>query len=131
MGLFSKFRAKDKSPVEREIAYNKEVIQKNLDRCRSGLYDYRNDESHAIFVRLLQSMADLEMLELTTTKELSGEAYAYHRGRIDAIRAVLSLRTKYILDRDNAKKTKENSRGPDHEAKRTYMKPPTSAGLAI
>ena len=127
MGLFSK-----KVPLaEREMIFNKELLQKNLSKLAGPMYDFRKDESHKVYTQYIQNLLDAEILEMTRTKELTPDAYAYHRGRIDGLRHVLSLRDKFILDKEYAKKTKGVKSKTDHESKRSYFKPPSAAGLSI
>jgi hypothetical protein len=122
MGLFSKVT---KVFAEREIEFNRLMIHKRIIGLADDLFEYRGEKSHEVFADYVRQTLNLEILTLSEGKDVGPEAYAYKRGRIDALRSLLNLREKNILDKKNAKATK----GP--EAKRTYIRPPAiSAGMS-
>lgn len=129
MGLFSKNKVL-KVFAERELEFNRQVLEKKIVKLSEDLYAYRNDSSHELFGEYLRQLLNLEVLQLSE-KKLDQENFAYQRGRIDALRHALNLREKFILD----KKVLRDSptRDPSsHEAKRSYVRSPsTAAGLSI
>lgn len=129
MGLFNRLK-KQKPLEEREFVFNKDLLRKKAAKLSRVFYGYRKDEGHQKFVQYIETAIDLEMLEMTHTKELSSEAYAYHRGRIDSLRSILSYREKYILDGERAKKIKDSKEKTENSGMRRYATPPTAAGLS-
>lgn len=127
MGLFSKWRAKKPGVfTAKELTFNRTKLQAEIVKHSAALYDYRVDHGHKVYSDYVRSLLNLEILRLSEVKPTSLDAYAYQRGKIDALRQVLDLREKFIQDKKVAKETGEK------EGARSYVRPPaTSAGLAI
>jgi hypothetical protein len=130
MGLFSSKAVEGKVFAERELDFNKAELQKSVVKRSEQLYAYRHDESHTAFADYLRELLNLEILQLSEGK-LDQEFFAYHRGRIDALRHALNLREKFIQDVDNLRKGPDKSQDANG-AKRSYVRSPsTQAGLSI
>jgi len=138
MGLFSSwFRRQPKALslealfTEREFEFNRERLDRAIVKQSEALYEYRNDESHKVFADYVRHILNREMLLLADAKQTTPEAYAYHRGRIDALRTVLNTRETYIQNKENLRKSPTKGPG-EQEAKRSYVRAPsTQAGLSI
>lgn len=130
MDLFNKKKPPTKIFAERDLEFNKASLQKAIVKHSEDLYAFRHDESHKVFVDYLRQLLNLEILNLAEGK-LDQETFAYHRGRIEALRGALNLRETFIADKETIRKSKDKS--PDQqEGKRSYVRPPsTQAGLSI
>jgi hypothetical protein len=131
MALFSKilefFFGARPAFTEREFAFNRSKIQKEIVDHSRRLNDYARDQSHQVFVEYVRGLLNLEILRLSETKPATLDAYTYQKGRIDALRLVLDVREKALIDGEVAKKTHG-----EQGVKRSYVKTPaTSAGLSI
>lgn len=129
MGLFSR---KKKETVYPEIEFNKDKLNRNISKFQSRLFASRSSESHKDFVQFIESLRNLEILNLTTSKDLSSEAYHYHRGRVESLGDLLNIRQKFIEDL-KYQKSKEAAKSSETQEKRSYTSRPrpTSAGLSI
>lgn len=128
MGLFN--RGKEEKPKALDLNYSVEALEKQIRDLARPLHEYRNDTPSKVFVSYIFRLMNLEILKMSTGRELTGEAYAYRRGRVDALRELLSTREAYISHEENAKSKDKQT---DHKAKRTYFKrpKPSTAGLSI
>lgn len=116
--------------TEREMEFNRKKLETDIVRQSEQLYDYRNDESHRVYTDYLRSALNLEVLRLTDGK-VPDVDYAYHRGRVDALRAVLNTREVAIQNKEMLRRS-EGKDPQAQEAKRSYVRAPaTSAGLSI
>jgi len=130
MGLFSK---KKKEVTYPEFEYNKEALSKKIYKSRSDLYADRNSESHKNFVHFIEKLRNLEILTLAAEKDLSAESHSYHRGRLDALNNIISMRDNFISEIKH-KRAQENTKGAEKNSKRSYLSKPRhaqQAGLSI
>lgn len=119
IGVFRVFSA-------REMEFNRKKLEGEIVKHSSHLFDYRSEQSHKVFSDYVRSLLNLEILKLSELKPTTLDAFAYQRGRIDALRQVLDLREKFILDKKEERKTGEEG------SRRSYVRQPaTSAGLSI
>lgn len=132
MGLFSKLFGDDTPEVGFDLKFDEKELRESIWKLSKPLYDYRNDDSSKVIIKFIRRCLNLKIIELAQEKELEVDAYAYHRGQIDALRHILNVREKFILDQENAKKTKKDKNSADHESKRKYMGAShRQAGLSI
>ncbi len=136
MGLFSKWwrRAPAKPTLfsERELDFNKESLDRAIVKTSEALWEYRNDQSHKVFADYLRLTLNREILQLADGKVDGGvEAYAYRRGRVDALRQALNAREVFLANKETLRKTQKQD--PNAAAgKRSYVRAPaTQAGLSI
>lgn len=130
MGLFS--RKRGRVFAERELEFNRSLLQKSIVKLSEDLYAYRSDPGHEVFANYLRQLLNLEILQMSEGKKVDAEAFAYCRGRVDAIRHALNLREKFILDKKAIREAKVGKTNSDHESKRSYVRSPsTQAGLSI
>jgi hypothetical protein len=119
MGLFSKYFG-EKEPSDL-FEFNRAELQKEISKVAASLYDTRHEEGHVKLVTFLEKSMNLEILALSAAKELTAEAYAYRRGKIDAIKAVLLAREQALANSKKAAETKGTKSPSDNPAKRSYL----------
>jgi len=126
MGLFSKLK-KRRETWEVSLEFDAKALNKKLVDAAKSFYDFRKEESHKDYTDFIEGFLNLEILNLAKAKELTAEAYAYNRGRIDSLKALLSARATAIVTREQEKKL-----GAKQPGTQRYMKSTSSSGhLAI
>lgn len=103
--------------------FNRETIHKELSRVAEKLYDVRVDEGFKVLRTFLEKSMNLDILMLSEKKELTSEAYAYQRGKIDGARNLLIAVDQAIANSRKAMETKGKSKSSDNPAKRSYIRP--------
>jgi hypothetical protein len=125
MGLFSKKHI----PIKIDLDYDIRAVDKGLVRFGAEFYETRQDVGTSVFVKYTHKLLNLEILKLSTSKDLSGDSFAYQRGRVDALKDLINKREAYLADESNAR-AKDKSAATDHKSKRSYISRPSTAGLS-
>lgn len=128
MGLFS--RKPREVVVASELKYNISELHRDMESLRKNIYDTRMGEGHKVFAKFVQTMRNLELLKMANSKEMTQESHAYHRGRIDALSGILSMRETCIADIKQIK-TKDKKSRAENPIVRNYARRPSQAQPSI
>lgn len=120
MGLFSKKPKQVVKPID--LKYNINELHKDMERHRKDLFDTRMGEGHKTFVRFIETMRNLELLQMANAKEMTSSTHAYHKGRIDALSGILNMRETCIADIKQVK-TKDKKSRAENPLVRNYARP--------
>jgi hypothetical protein len=120
MGLFSRKPAV--IAASSELKYNISEIHKDMEKLRARIYDTRDGEGHKVFLKFVEKLRNLELLQMASTKEMTSSSHAYHRGRIEALSSVLAMRDVCISDMKEIRAKDKNSRA-EKSTVRNYINP--------
>lgn len=119
MGLFSRKKEISGSKI---LTMDLKALRIELERLGQELSDRRTDPTSQVFVAYITKLLNKEILELSTAKELNGEAYAYRRGRVQVLQDLLNTRQIFISRKEHATpKDSKNRPDPQAKKKRAYM----------
>jgi hypothetical protein len=127
MGLFS--RKKTAIKASSDLKYNMAELHADMEKIRARIYDTRDGEGHKVFLKFVEKLRNLELLQLASTKEMTSTAHAYHRGRIEALSSVLAMREvcisdmKHIIATKSAKSEKSTVRNYINPARTSQAQP--------
>lgn len=127
MGLLGKIFSKKDGPAPDIVTLSREELQKEIVKLADNLYDVRQQEGYQILHKFVEKSLSQYILDLSDRKELTGEAYAFHRGKIDGVRNLLIAITRA---NENSKNAKGPQRSSDNPAKRSYISRPRVVGQA-
>jgi hypothetical protein len=128
MGLFSRKPAVNVTSTE--IKYNIRDLRQDMERLRKNIYDTRAGEGHRVFAKFVETMRNVELLEMANAKEMSSTSHAYHKGRIDALSSILNMRETCIADIKQIK-TKDSKSRAENPIVRNYARRPSQAQPSI
>jgi len=129
MGLLSKIFGEKRQ--QGLVVFSRNEILKSISKVADTFNEVKGQEGHQNLVTFLEMSMNLDILALSEQKELTSEAYAYRRGKIDAIRNVLISREQAIANSKKEKETRNNKKPSEHPAKRSYVPRPRVVGSGI
>lgn len=128
MGLFNK--VKEHYFTAKEMQYNRKLLMDDIAKLQEELYERKDETSHQIFCTFLQKLLNLEVLNLSESKDRSPDAYAFSRGKVEGLRHAINVRDEFIARERAVRSAKGKKTQAEALHKPYFRQPPMSVGMS-